>query len=110
MTYAEKFPNWVPNSTMDTRQDTATLLVGTASEHGMIVRHHVASTQGGFFITDALADVVFVDEDEDSGSESDGEVSGNGDTTEPEVETATDTTPKTSGRKAAKTTPPQEGE
>lgn len=102
----ERFPNWVPNNTMDTRRDTAVLLVGTAKEHGLVVRHHVASTQGGFYITDTLADVLY-DEDEDEDTEP---VSGNGDDAGTATAEATaEATTKTSGKQAAKTTS-QEGE
>lgn len=85
------FPNWVPQDTAGSREETATLLVGTAKEHDLVVRYHVRSTRGGYWISDALADLAFEDED----------VSGNGDEPEPEPKP---TTKKTSGNRAAKTT------
>lgn len=56
-----RFPNWVPDDTVGTRKETATLLVGTAKENDLVVRHHVSSTRGGFYISDALADLVYDD-------------------------------------------------
>ena len=86
-----KFSNFVPNSTMETRQDTAVLLVGTAKEHGLTVRHHIASTSSGFFITDELAALVYDDsEDEDKKPDT-------------KTEAPAKATKKTSGKQAAKT-------
>lgn len=79
---ALSFPNWVADDAVENRQKTATLLVGTAKEYGLTVRHHISSTRGGFFISDDLADAI----DSDS------------DTPEPEP------TKKTSGNRAAKNT------
>jgi len=84
--------NWVPQDLMGNRQDTAVLLVGTAKEHGLVVRHHVASTVGGYYISDALADLVYDDEDSTADEEPKDEVSGN----------ETKSTKKTSGNRAGK--------
>lgn len=101
-----RFKNWVGYDTMGSRQDTAVLLVGTAREHGLTVRHHVSSAQGGYFITDELASLVY-DGTEDTGVEDTEGVSGNGDTEETKdtekVEATAKTTKKTSGNRAAKT-------
>lgn len=40
------------------RRDTAVLLVGTADEHG-IDQHSIKMVQGGFRITEELADVLY---------------------------------------------------
>lgn len=101
----EQFPNWVPQDAAGTRTDTATLLVGTAREFGLVVRHHVASTVGGYYITDALADLLESEadtDDTDDSDEAEPEVSGN--------ETKAKAAPKkTSGKTAAKNDS-QEGE
>lgn len=51
---------FVPNG--DSRQDTAVLLVGTAREYG-ISQRSVKAVQGGFNISEELANIVFDDED-----------------------------------------------
>ena len=64
---------FVPNG--ESRTDTAILLVGTADEHG-IDQHEIVATDGGFYISDRLADVAFeeapeadVDADADADAE-----------------------------------------
>ena len=49
---------FVPNDTAGDRKNTAILLIGTAREFGVDTRA-VKATQGGFFITAELADLVF---------------------------------------------------
>lgn len=49
---------FVPNG--DSRRDTAVLLVGTATEYG-IDQHSIKVVQGGFRITEELADVLYSD-------------------------------------------------
>lgn len=81
-------PQFVPNDTAGTRTDTAVLLVGTAHEHD-IDQRDIASTTGGYWITDRLAALVFEE----------------GDEADAEPETEPDTEPKgsnTSGNRAAK--------
>lgn len=49
---------FVPNG--DGRHETAVLLVGTAEEFGLSQRHIRADrARGGFWISDALADIVY---------------------------------------------------
>ena len=55
---------FVPNG--DSRQETAILLVGTASEYG-IDQREIRATSGGFYISDRLADLL-VDEDSEASS------------------------------------------
>jgi hypothetical protein len=79
-----RFPNLVPFDAAGTRQDTVVLLVGTAREHGLVVRHHLSKNRDGFLISDALADLIEED-------------------TEPEADdTEPDDTNQTSGNRAAK--------
>lgn len=47
---------FVPNG--ESRYETAVLLVGTADEHG-IRQQDVQASNGGFFITEELADLVY---------------------------------------------------
>lgn len=47
---------FVPNG--DSRKDTAIVLIGTAQEHDLDDSREVAAVQGGFYISDALADVL----------------------------------------------------
>jgi hypothetical protein len=47
---------FVPNG--DNRQDTAVYLLAAAKDHGMDETRVVAATQGGFYISDALADAL----------------------------------------------------
>ena len=61
-------------TTRESRKDTAILLVGTAREFG-ISQHAILSRQGGYLITQELADVI---------------------------ERETESTTKTSGNRAAK--------
>ena len=49
-------PVFVPNG--DSQEETAVLLVGTAKEYGLSNRSVRAST-GGFWISEALADLVY---------------------------------------------------
>jgi hypothetical protein len=48
---------FVPNG--DNRRDTATILLGTAQEHGLDDSREVVAVQGGFYISDKLADVLY---------------------------------------------------
>lgn len=57
---------FVPNG--DSRQNTAILLIGSAREHDMDDSLVIRATQGGFFISDELADVLY-DEPEDEAPE-----------------------------------------
>ena len=78
---------FVPNGTGDySRSDLAILLIGTAQEFG-IDKSSIRSTSTGFFIPQALADVLYDDGDEEP---------------EPAPKKAT-STKKTSGNRAAKT-------
>lgn len=54
---------FVPSGTFGSRQETATALVGAADEFGLNQRD-IRSAQGGFWITESLADKVFNDVDE----------------------------------------------
>lgn len=54
-------PYFVPNG--NNQEETATLLVGTASEYGLSQRS-IRATVGGFKISEELADIVFSDEAE----------------------------------------------
>lgn len=47
---------FVPNG--DSREDTAVLLTGTAREY-KIDQREIKATNGGFFISDRLADIVY---------------------------------------------------
>jgi hypothetical protein len=88
-------PQFVPNDTAGTREDTAVLLVGTAKEHGLPQRD-IASTHGGYWITSRLADLVFEEGEEipeDDGADASDEGQ---DTAESE------STKKASGNRAAK--------
>jgi hypothetical protein len=58
---------FISNATMGSRAATATLLVGTADEHG-IPQENIHTVPGGFFVTDDLADILY-----------DGPVDANGD-------------------------------
>lgn len=87
--------HFVPENTMDTRKETAVLLVGTAREFG-ISQRSIQSTYGGFWITQELADVLYDESEQDEP-----EVSGN-----PEPEPVTKK--KTSGNRAAKNQPTEE--
>lgn len=53
---------FVPNG--DSRADTATVLIGTARENGLDDRTSVYATQGGFYISDALADLLYEDDED----------------------------------------------
>lgn len=56
---------FVPNG--DSRQETAVLLVGTAEEFNLSQRHIRADrARGGFWISEALADIVYEDSDDDT--------------------------------------------
>jgi len=57
---------FVPSDAAGSRKETATLLVGTATEFD-IDQHSILAAQGGFWITADLARLVF--EDEDRGTE-----------------------------------------
>jgi hypothetical protein len=50
---------FIPNG--DSRTDTAVLLVGTAEEYG-IDQSTIRATNGGFWINEALADLIYEDE------------------------------------------------
>lgn len=88
-------PHFVPNDLMGTRHETAVLLVGTAKEFG-IDQRDIASTHGGYWITTALADLVYAD-DADGDETEDGEPA-----TETEDDKSEDPK-KTSGNRAEKT-------
>lgn len=62
---------FVPDGTFDSREATATALVGAADEF-RISQRAVRATQGGFWITEELATVVFNDSDQ-TGETPDGE-------------------------------------
>lgn len=51
-------PHFVPSG--EVRKDTAILLVGTAREFG-IDQHDIKSVQGGFLISQSLADVLYAE-------------------------------------------------
>lgn len=91
---------FVQHDTFGSRQDTATVLVGTAQENELVVRHHIASTMGGYWISNTLADLVF---------DSEGEVDIEEPDNEPDNETPAQApaegkgTTKASGNRAAKT-------
>lgn len=88
MSTVDSHPVFVPNG--ESRKETAILLVGTAEEFG-VSQNDVKASNGGFFITEALADIL------------DG--AGQPDAVEPEAgePEKTSTTKKTSGDRAAKT-------
>lgn len=48
---------FVPNG--DSRRDTAIILIGTAQEHGLDDARAVRAAQGGFYISDELADLLY---------------------------------------------------
>jgi hypothetical protein len=75
---------YVPNG--ESRQETAVLLVGTAEEHG-IDQREIRASNGGFFISEALADLLYDDQP--------------GEPAPVKTEDKTSTT-KTSGNRAAK--------
>lgn len=77
---------FVPNG--DSRRDTAILLVGTARDAGLSDRH-VHASNGGFYISEELADLLYADPDAEEAQES-------------------KSTKKTSGNRAAKNTPEEE--
>ena len=52
------FPHFVANDFAGSRQETATLLVGTANEFGLVVRHNIATSRLGFNISDGLLSVL----------------------------------------------------
>lgn len=79
-------PNFVPDNTAGSRQETAVLLVGTADEFG-VPQRDIASTQGGYWISDTLADVLY-DEAEDEAE------------AEPKKTAKTQSRKKTSGNRA----------
>lgn len=81
---------FVPESTMGSRQETAVLLVGTAREFG-IDQHAIVSTQGGYWITEELAAIVYDEGDQIEEPEP-----------EPEPPAKKKATKKTSGNRAAK--------
>jgi hypothetical protein len=103
-----RFPNWVADDAAGNRQNTAVLLVGTAKEYNLTVRHHISSTRGGFYITDDLADLLEDSEDGEDTKDEDveQEVEGQGSET---TKTETKSAKKTSGNRAAKNAS-QEGE
>lgn len=61
-------PVFVPNG--ESREDTATLLVGTAHEYG-IDQSEIKAVQGGFYISEALSEWVYGDEPEAGEPEAD---------------------------------------
>lgn len=87
--------HFVPDDTMDSRKETAILLVGTAREFG-IPQRSIQTTYGGFWITQELADVLYDESDDEPEVEA-----------EPEAEpkTKSKSTTKTSGNRAAKNQP-----
>lgn len=98
MDYHTTHPNWVPDATMGSRKDTAVLLVGTATEFG-IPQRDIASTRGGFYISDRLAELVYDEAGEDDQAEPEPEtVSGN----ETDTTKAAPKAAKTSGNRAGK--------
>lgn len=93
----ERFPNLVPFDAAGSRQDTVVLLVGTAREHGLTVRHHLTKGPDGFLVSDTLADLLEEDEAEPGSTEPE--------PADPDAEPAdegSETTKKTSGNRAAK--------
>jgi len=52
----------------DSRRDTAVLLVGTAREYDLGDRA-VSATQGGFYISDELADLLYDEQEEEAGTD-----------------------------------------
>lgn len=56
-------PNFVAADAAGTRAETAALLVGTAREFG-IDQHDIKRASNGYYITDALADVLDAESDE----------------------------------------------
>jgi hypothetical protein len=50
---------FVPNG--ESRRDTAIILIGTAQEHGLDDSTEVVAANGGFYISDALADALGAD-------------------------------------------------
>jgi hypothetical protein len=69
MTNAEGFTAFVPNG--DSPKDTATILLGTALDAGLDDSREViaAPSEGGFYISDALADALGEDADSSDGSD-----------------------------------------
>jgi hypothetical protein len=55
---------FVPNG--DSRRNTAIVLIGTAQEKGLDDSAEVVAVNGGFYISDALADAL--GEDQEAGS------------------------------------------
>lgn len=96
-------PYFVANDSAGTRKETATLLVGTAREFN-ISQQDIASTHDGFYITEALADVLSREMADEADEQA--EVSGNETPAKPKATTETaKKTPsdkKTSGNRAAK--------
>ena len=79
-----RHPNFVEADAAGSRKDTAALLVGTAREFG-IDQHDIKTASRGFYISDALADILEAETTEDDA------VSGNEQSTN-----------KTSGNRAGK--------
>ena len=42
------------------------MLVGTATEFGLVVRHHIASARDGYYISDELDNLIYEDSDEET--------------------------------------------
>ena len=101
----QSHPFFVPNG--DSRTETAVLLVGTAREYG-IDQRGIAAVRGGFRISQALADVLY-DEDqqetEPQKQETATEVPEPEETVKPPAKR---TTKKASGNRAAKTSTDKE--
>ncbi len=93
MAFPRSHPVFVQNDTAGTRQDTAVLLVGTAREFD-ISQQDIQSTQGGFWITEALADVLYAEAEQEAEPEA-----------EPAPAAEPSTTKNASGNRAAKKTP-----
>lgn len=81
----------------ESRQDTAVLLVGTARDYD-IPQRSIKATVGGFYITEALADVIY----EDAPGEPEEAEEPPLPEAEPKKATKKSTTKKTSGSRAAK--------
>jgi len=85
----------------DSRRETATLLIGAARDADLDDARHVRATQGGFYISDELADLLYDEQDSEQAEETvqaEPEVSGNPD---PEPEPEPKTTRKRSSKKAS---------
>lgn len=90
-------PYFVPDG--DSRTDTATLLVGTASEFGVSQRG-IAAVRGGFRISQEVYDAVYGDQPETASAVAEPEQADDQPAPAPKKRTAK----KTSGTRSAKNT------